>query len=74
MNVNQRRLQLAMARACMNVGELSMASNVARATITRILCHQNTARYSTVGKLAKALGVDVTELTEKGGDFYEEQA
>lgn len=60
MKIDVYKLELAKARACMNQTELE-AKGVGRTLLARIKKGENlTAK--TVGKIAKALGVDVTEI------------
>lgn len=61
MNVDKKKLHLCMARACLNVDMLAEKSQVCKSTIITIMV-RGTARYITVGKIAKGLGVDVTEI------------
>ena len=63
MRANREKLQLAMARACMNTDDLSAASSVLRPTVYKVLSGQN-VRPGTIGKIARALGVDVLEILE----------
>lgn len=63
MNIDEKKLKLAMARACLDVKALGEAADVGKATLIRVLNgHGENVRYSTAGKLARALGVDVTEI------------
>lgn len=65
MTIDVRLLKLAMARACLDVKELGAAADVGTATLTRILRGGENVRCSTVGKLARALDVDVAEIIVK---------
>ncbi len=49
-------------RRVMSIGDLSAKSGVHRNTISRIENGEADARTSTIRKLAKALGVDPSEL------------
>ena len=61
MKINFAKLEVAMANACISIGELSKKANLNYSTLTRIKSGKN-ANPSTVGKIAKALGVRVEEL------------
>lgn len=62
MKINKAKFDLAKARACMGTKDIVKAG-VPKGTLCRILSADN-VRPETVGKIAKALGVDVTELLE----------
>ena len=55
------KLAICLARACMSVPELSEKSGVPINTILNVRRNHST-RPKTVGMIAQALGVDVTEL------------
>ena len=61
--VNTDKVILSRAEASMTVRELSKASNVAASTISKIEKGHTEPNLITVGKLAKALGVRVSDLT-----------
>lgn len=63
MKVNRRKLELAMARACMTSSELPAAAGLPRPTVQNAVTGRG-VRPATVGKIAKALGVDPAELIE----------
>lgn len=52
-----------MARACMSTSDLVKAAEMPRPTFCNILAGKG-VRPGTVGRLARALGVDVTEILE----------
>lgn len=61
MKVNLEKLNLAMAKACMSTTELIQKTKINQGTLTRI--KQGKKAYpSTIGKIARALGVTVEEL------------
>lgn len=64
MNVNRQKLELAMARACMTSAELFVASGLPRPTVQNAVVGKG-VRPATVGKIAKALGVDPAEIVER---------
>lgn len=63
MKANRRKLELAMAAACMNTEDLQKASNIPRATLNNVISGHN-VRPGTIGRVAKGLSVDVTEIIE----------
>lgn len=63
MILNRKKLELSMARACMNTDDLQKISKIPRPTLNNAITGRS-VRPATVGKIAKALGVDVTELLE----------
>ena len=60
MKLDRKKYELARARACMGQKELEMAG-IPKGTLCRII-GGGEARPETVGKIAKALDVDVTEI------------
>lgn len=63
MKVDRKKLELAMARACMNTRDLQIASELPRPTLNGVLAGRD-VRPATAGRIAKALEVDVTEILE----------
>lgn len=64
MKVDNRKFQIAMARACMNVDDVVKAANMPRPTVNNAI-QGRSIRPATVGRIAKALGVDVTEIIKE---------
>lgn len=62
MKLNRQKYELARARACMSFNDLVKAG-VPKGSLCRIISGAE-ARPETIGKIAKALGVDVTEIIE----------
>lgn len=62
MRIDRKKLELAKARACMGTKDL-IATGIPKGTLCRIVSGED-ARPETIGKIAKALGVDVTEIIE----------
>ena len=52
MKVNKKKLEIAMARACMNTADIVVIAKMQRPP-------------ATLGKVARALGVDITEIIEQ---------
>ena len=63
MKVNRQKLYLAMARACMDSAALPAAAQLPRATVQNAITGRN-IRPATLGKIARALGVDPVEIIE----------
>lgn len=64
MRVCKEKLMIAMARACMTTGELEEKSGMKRPTLDKAIMGRS-VMPATLGKIAQALGVDVTEIMEK---------
>ena len=64
MKVNRQKLELAMARACMNSADLPAAAGLPRPTVQNAIVGKG-VRPATLGRFAKALGVDPAELIEE---------
>lgn len=63
MKVNRKKLELAMARACMSTGDLVKKSAMPRPTVNNVIRGRD-VRPATIGKIARALDVDVTDILE----------
>ncbi len=64
MIVNKKKLEVAMATACMNPYDLCNAAKVNYQTYQRITSGKD-AKPATVGKIAKALNTPVENLLEE---------
>ena len=64
MKADTNKLRLAMARACMNPQDLAKAAQMPAQTVNGVL-RGRSIRPATIGKIAKALGVDVTEILKE---------
>ena len=62
MKLNRKKFDLARAQACKGTKELE-ASGISRGTLCSLMAGRS-ARPETVGRIAKALGVDVTEIID----------
>ena len=62
MKLNRKKFDLARARACKGTKELE-ASGISRGTLCSLMAGRS-ARPETVGRIAKSLGVDVTEIID----------
>jgi len=66
MKLNKDKLHLAMANACLTIGELAEQSKVSRVALTRFSTGKGNPKPATIGKIAKALNVKVEDLIEGG--------
>lgn len=65
MKVDHKKLELAMARACMNPQDLAKAAEMPPQTVNGVI-RGRSVRPATLGRIAKALGVDPAELIQEG--------
>lgn len=63
MKANRRKLEIAMANACMSTADLQKITEMPRPTINNVITGKG-VRPVTIGRVAKALNVDVTELID----------
>lgn len=61
MKADRRKLEIAMATVCMNSEDVQEVSGLPRPTLNNVISGRN-VRPGTIGKVAKALGVCVTEI------------
>ena len=64
MKANKKALQLAMARACLGRRELAEKAGIPEPTLQGLINHRS-VRPATLGKVARALGVDPLEIMEQ---------
>lgn len=62
MKIDKQKFEVALANACMTSSELSKASGISKFTITRMQSDDVETQPATVGKIAKALGVNAKDL------------
>lgn len=67
--IDRDKLKLAAARACLSFRKLAQNADLSPETVTRIYksSENKAVTTETAGKLARALGVDVTEIIVKEG-------
>ena len=65
MKADRKKLELAMARACMNSADLPAAAGLPRPTVQNLVVGKS-VRPATLGKVARALSVDPEYIMEKG--------
>lgn len=70
MKINKSKMQLAMARACMEVSDIAKKAEMPLPTVKKTYAGMN-VRASTVGKIARALGVDVLDIIEQEEEHCE---
>lgn len=63
MKLNRQKYEIARARACMSFNDLIKAG-ISKGTLCRVIGGDD-ARPETIGKIAKALGVDVIEIIKE---------
>lgn len=63
MKISKKKLEIAMARAKLNRNELAEKAKMPLPTICTAV-RRESCKPGTVGKIADALGVDVTEILE----------
>lgn len=65
MKLDYKKVDLILARKQMMIKELSQLSGIAESALVKIKKGKQIPRPATIGKIAKALDVDVTELIEQ---------
>lgn len=63
MKADKRKIEIAMARACVNTEDLQKSTGLPKTTINNVLKGKNVLP-ATLGKLAAGLKVDVTDIIE----------
>ena len=63
MIANKKKLQIAMAQSCLTSGDLQKKSGLPRGTFLNVIAGKN-VKTVTIGKIAKALNIDVTEIID----------
>ena len=61
MKADRKKLERAMARACMNTEDLCTKAAMPRPTVNNVITGKS-VRPGTFGRIAVALGVDVTDI------------
>lgn len=67
MRANRQKLELAMARACMESRDLPVATGLPRPTVQNAIVGKS-VRPATLGRIAKALGVDPLDILAREGE------
>lgn len=63
MKLNREKFELAKARACMGTKDI-VAAGVSKGTLCTAMNPNKETRPETIGKIAKILAVDVTEIID----------
>ena len=63
MIADKNKLNIAMARSCLSTYDLAKKANMPIPTLNNVTSGRS-VKPATIGKIAKALNVDVTELIE----------
>lgn len=63
MKADKTKFQIALARSCMTVAELTAKSGLPRPTVNNVICGRE-VRPATIGMIAKALRVDVVDIID----------
>lgn len=63
MKANREKLELALARACMTTDTLAKRAEMPLPTVKNVITGRG-VRPATLGRIAKALGVDVLDILE----------
>jgi len=63
MKINRKKLEIAMATTCMTSRDLLLKSELSRGTFLNVVTGKN-VKPATMGRIAKSLGVSVTEIIE----------
>lgn len=66
MRADRNKLELAMARACMNAKDIAIKASMPEMTVKNVVYGRN-VNPRTLGRVCKALGVDVSELLPEEG-------
>lgn len=64
MKINGSRLKLYMARSCFSFSDLLETAQISKNTLRSAMCEKN-LKPKTVGKIARALNCDVTEIIKE---------
>lgn len=64
MKADRNKLELALARACMTPESLAVAAEMPRPTVNNVITGRS-VRPATLGRIARALGVDPADIIEK---------
>lgn len=65
MKADRNKLEMAMARACMDTSDIRKVSGLPCSTLNNVVVGRS-VRPATLGKVAKALKVDVEEIMQEG--------
>ncbi len=66
MRADKNKLELALARRCLSSADLARIAELPRPTVNNVITGRS-VRPITLGKIAKALDMDVVELLDQEG-------
>lgn len=72
MKIDSRKLDLIMAAQCLTSEQLSKVTGVSQVSIARFRKGTQQPRPATIGKIAKALNVEIQEIIETATAIAEE--
>ncbi len=61
MKADRKKLEIAMAQACMNAEDVQKKAEIPRPTFNNVISGRN-VRPGTIGKVARALGINVVDI------------
>ena len=64
LKLNNRKLQILMAKRILTVNELASKTGFSRIHIGRLISGKSAGKPASIGKIAAALDVDVTDIIE----------
>ena len=64
MKADTKKIRICMANRCMNTEDLCESTKMPRPTVNNVVSGRS-VRPATIGRIAKALGVDVKEILEE---------
>lgn len=65
MIADRYKVQIAMARACMTVDDIAKKADMPFQSVKNVVSGKRSVRPGTIGRVAKALQVDVTEILKQ---------
>lgn len=63
MKISNKKIEIAMAKGCLTIAQAAEKAGISRQRFSTIL-NQRNVTPRTAGRVAKALGVDVTEIID----------
>lgn len=62
MIADKEKIQIAMARTCLGLNDIAKEAKMPVQTVRKVIACNRSVKPNTIGKVAKALQVDVTEI------------
>lgn len=63
MKANRKKMEIAMAQACMNTSDLVKASKMPKPTVTNVITGKS-VRPASIGRICRVLGVNAEDIIE----------